>query len=230
MNKPLASCVCVTFDRPHLLNELLYCFLAQDYENKELIIVNDKKDELFYYDDSRVKIYNISERFPSLGAKREFTRALTKGEYIFTMDDDDIYYSNHLSSLINFHEMHGDFDIVMNNTSHYSEWNENVKEVHIGCPLNGACVSENYWKNHRFSSIISRAEDFAFTEKGKVFFIVEGSITYHYRWGLGVWHISGMGGDGIESYGIVTANTPINEPKIIKLIPQISEKVKLYYR
>jgi hypothetical protein len=146
------------------------------------------------------------------------------------MDDDDIYYSNHLSSLINFHESHQEFDIVMNKTSHYSEWNEKIREVRIACPLNGACLTENYWKNNKFSMVISRAEDFNFVENGKVQYIDEGNITYHYRWGLDVWHISGMGGDGIESYGIVTNQTPIGEPRIIKLVPQISDKVKSYYK
>lgn len=170
----------------------------------------------------------------SLGEKREFSRYLTNGEYIVTMDDDDIYYSNHISSLVNFLETNKEYDISMHRNSHYSEWNEYIEVVHIGCPLNGACLRKDYWQNNEFSRIKSRGEDFDFVNNAiisnKVLYVDDDIITFHYRWGLDVHHISGLGGDGIESYTIVTQGTSIGPTRIIKLVPQISDKVKLYYR
>jgi len=231
MEKPLASCVCVTFNRPKLLEELLFCFLQQDYENKELIILNDQPDVKYVYNDPRVKIYNLSNRFPSLGAKREYSKKLTSGEYIFITDDDDIYYSNHISKLLGHHVKFPEYDIIANKKRYYSEWNESVELVQVwNMPFNGACISKKYWDNTSFPLDKSCAEDKDFIENAKVLNIDDEEPTFHYRWGLDVYHISGLGGDGKESYRTVTRNTPIEGNKIILLTPQICEKVELYYR
>ena len=229
MNKPLASCVCVTYNRPHLLNELLYCFLQQDYDNKELIILNDQADKKYVYDDPRVHIYNLDERFPSLGAKREYSRNLTKGDFIFIMDDDDIYYSRHISNLLKFHLDHLTFDIVYVKQGDYTVSNENISNVDTKVAFNGASIYKKYWKNNSFLNNISNGEDQYYIQNAKICHI-DGEATFHYRWGLDIHHISGLGGDGMESYNIVTNNTPIGETRIIELKPEISEKVKLYYR
>lgn len=230
MNKPLVSCVCVTFGRRRLVNEMLYCFLTQDYENKELIIVNDKADEIFEYDDTRVRIYNLHERFSSLGKKRNYSRELTKGEYIITMDDDDLYYSNHISKLVNFHMLHPEVDIVANIDHHYTEHNEGLRmRQELKCPFNGSCISKKYWDNNKFPDEKSCGEDLDFVENATRKF-VDGETTFHYRWGLDVWHISGMSGDGKESYEIVTKTTYIGERKTYQLNPRLSEKAQKHYR
>lgn len=232
MDKPLASCVCVTYDRPHLLNETLYCFLHQDYDNKELIIVNDQVDIKLIYDDPRVMIYNLNERFSSLGEKRNYTRGLTRGDYIFTMDDDDIYYSKHISRLLMHHFENPDMDVVANANRYYTEWNEGIQLIRSWqtyVPFNGACITKEYWLNNLFPNDKSCGEDADFVRGAKVSFIHDETTTFHYRWGLDIHHISGMGSDGVESYGIVSARTPIGETRIIELKPAIPEKVKIYY-
>ena len=228
--RPLASCVCVTWDRPQLIEELLYCFLAQDYQNKELIIVNDQKGIVYKYDDPRVRIYNLDERFPSLGAKRNYTRGLTKGDFIFIMDDDDLYYSNHLTKLIGSHLEYPEVDVVANIDHHYTEWNEGKRmREEFKCPFNGSCISKEYWDNNEFPDDKSCGEDLDFIQDAIPMF-VEGETTFHYRWGLDVHHISGLGGDGRISYAVVTKDTPIREPKTIKIKPQLSEKSIVHYR
>ena len=59
---------------------------------------------------------------------------------------------------------------------------------------------------------------------------IEGETTFHYRWGLDIWHISGMGGDGQESYEIVTKNTQYHGRRFITLKPELSEKAQVHYR
>jgi len=209
---------------------MLYCFLAQDYENKELIIINDKADEIFEYDDPRVRIYNLQQRFPSLGEKRNYSRGLTKGDFIIIMDDDDLYYSNHISKLVNFHMEHPEVDIIANINHHTTEHNKGLKmRRELACPFNGGCISKEYWDNNEFPDEKSCGEDMDFV-KGATKKFVDGETTFHYRWGLNVWHISGMGGDGKESYDIVTKTSYIGERKTYQLKPRLSEQSLEFYR
>ncbi|MFT4037319.1 MAG: glycosyltransferase [Thermomicrobiales bacterium] len=91
---PLISCICPTFGRPperqHLIEEAIQCFLLQDYPNKELIVLNDCPGQELVCDAPGVRVVNVSERFPSLGDKRNAGVALARGELIATWDDDDI--------------------------------------------------------------------------------------------------------------------------------------------
>jgi len=238
MDKPLVSCVCVTYDRPYLINELVYCFLMQDYKNKELIILNDQEDVKYIYTDSKVKIFNIPTRFPSLGTKRNYSRKLTNGEYIFIMDDDDIYYSNHISRLLKFHQENDDCDVVGNNMCHYSQDNKDIQKQINPLAFNGACFKKEYYLNNEFPNEKSCAEDLDFIRNAKITKLDDGETSWHYRWGLDAWHISGMGGDGQESYNIVTKKTyqyieitkNVTKKGMIMLKPTISNEVKEYYR
>lgn len=89
------SCLCPTWNRPQLLNEVVECFLRQDYpaDKRELIILDDAGQ----YDTSivpdGVKLVSIPYRFRSLGHKRNATAALisSQSEAIAVWDDDDIY-------------------------------------------------------------------------------------------------------------------------------------------
>lgn len=91
---PLVSCICPTFGRPprrqHLIEEAIQSFLLQDYPNKELIVLNDCPSQELVCDAPGVRIINVSERFPSLGDKRNAGVALARGNLIATWDDDDI--------------------------------------------------------------------------------------------------------------------------------------------
>ncbi|MEZ4562791.1 MAG: glycosyltransferase family A protein [Thermomicrobiales bacterium] len=93
-NLPLISCVCPTYGRPpgqqHLIEEAIQSFLLQDYPNKELIVLNDCPGQELVCDAPGVRVVNVSERFPSLGDKRNAGVALARGDLIATWDDDDI--------------------------------------------------------------------------------------------------------------------------------------------
>jgi len=229
MNKPLASFVCLTYNRQTLLNEILYCFLAQDYENKELIILNDNALIDYYYNDPRVKIFNIKNRFVSLGEKRNFSRAITNGEFIFITDDDDIYYSNHISRLLSYHLDNLDFDIISNTKAHYSEHNNFVQDWNVNVAFNGACIRKEYWLNNEFPKDKSCGEDQDFIKNAKIFHIDDDITTFHYRWGLNIHHISQMGGDGQDSYKY-NGQLILNYKQKIALTPTLSELASKYYK
>lgn len=83
--------MCATYRRPELLAELLYCFLAQDWPNKELVIVQDEAEQQLVCDHPDVRIINWPRRMSSLGLKRNFGVSQCRGDYIFHVDDDDLY-------------------------------------------------------------------------------------------------------------------------------------------
>lgn len=94
---PLVSCIMPTYGRPDYVNESVDMFLAQDYSNKELIILNDCADQRFIYEHPGVCVINESARFGSLGAKRNHCIDAANGSVIAVWDDDDIHLPWRLS-------------------------------------------------------------------------------------------------------------------------------------
>lgn len=91
------SCLCSTYGRPSMINESVESFLRQDYENKELIILNDDADLVYMFDHPQVTIYNQTDRFKTLGEKRNRCAELATGDALALWDDDDICLSHRLS-------------------------------------------------------------------------------------------------------------------------------------
>ncbi len=112
--KPLISCLCCTFNRPILLGESIKCFLDQDYDNKELIVINDQEGASLRMSPlpDNIQIYNHPKRFNSLGEKRNYLKSLAHGEYLCTWDDDDLYSPFRLSESVYFMETYHEPDII----------------------------------------------------------------------------------------------------------------------
>ena len=88
------SVCCVTYNRHHLLEEMIASFQMQTYPKEycELIILDDAGQ----YDDLRGdnwQIVSFPRRFASLGEKRNACASLTSPDFthIVIADDDDIY-------------------------------------------------------------------------------------------------------------------------------------------
>jgi glycosyltransferase involved in cell wall biosynthesis len=202
----------------------------QTYENKELIVINDESNVEYKFDHPSVKIYNIEERFKSLSEKRNFSRNVVNGDYIFVTDDDDIFYRNHVTMLLKYHLTNNDYNIVFNKICHYSEHNMNTVEINCQVAFNGSSIKREYYLNNSFPSDISCGEDQDFIKNAKIFGIYDEEPTYHIRWGNNIHHISGMGGDGKESYKIYGNLNEINEQKIIEITPKITELTLQYFK
>jgi glycosyltransferase involved in cell wall biosynthesis len=85
------SCYCCTYGRPRVLEEAVYSFLNQNYSNKELIILNDCKEQKLIFEHPQVKIFNFNERITPLGTKFNVAVNFCSGEIIMPWEDDDIY-------------------------------------------------------------------------------------------------------------------------------------------
>ncbi|MDA9655641.1 glycosyltransferase [Candidatus Actinomarina] len=112
MNKPLVSVIIPSFNRFNYLLDSIDSVLSQDYENLEIIIINDGSDEEKYYSqkfDGPVKIVHLKENQKKLngfgpGAIRNFGTEKAQGKYLAFLDDDDIWLESKLKLQISFLE------------------------------------------------------------------------------------------------------------------------------
>ncbi len=88
--QPLVSCIMPTADRRRFVLRAIRCFLAQEYAEKELVIVDDGADSVadLVPDDSRLRYFRNDTRQP-VGAKRNFACREALGEVLVHWDDDD---------------------------------------------------------------------------------------------------------------------------------------------
>ena len=107
-NYPLISCICVTSNRPVMLQRAIDCFEAQNYPNKELVISYPKNDQNskslidHVMERSEIQIMRLErEEGESVGNARNIAISKCKGDYICVWDDDDWYHQSRLSYQFN---------------------------------------------------------------------------------------------------------------------------------
>jgi glycosyltransferase involved in cell wall biosynthesis len=95
---PLISCIMPTYNRRHFVPRAIQYFLRQDYEPKELVIVDDGDDQVanLIPDDARVRYLPLKRRL-TVGEKRNLACEQARGEIIAHWDDDDWHAPHRLS-------------------------------------------------------------------------------------------------------------------------------------
>lgn len=103
-NAPLVSVIVPTFNRPQTLEETIKSILSQTYSNVEIIVINDAGsniEDLISSLNSRGTItYIRHDRNRGLAAARNTGIKASRGKYIAYLDDDDVYYPDHVSTLV----------------------------------------------------------------------------------------------------------------------------------
>jgi len=199
MTNKSITCLTSTYGRLSKLNEAVTCFLNQDYENKKLIILNNHPFPLTC-NFPNVTVYN-EPIYPTLGDCRNRLIDLTDGDFIRCWDDDDLFMPWTLSQGI---EHIKDSAAWKPKRSWFwlkgkpPELAENVFEAAM-------LVRSDIAKKYGYlSSSGGNEHDTLFKGLEK-----EGGCksddmgklaSYVYRWGWGMWHISGtLGGDTIQN-------------------------------
>lgn len=109
MSKPLVSVIIPSFERFDYLQNAICSINNQNYENLEIIIVNDcSKDSRYYnhkFQENITKIdLEVNQKqeigFISDGHIRNFGLKIAKGKYVATLDDDDYWLPNKLNHQI----------------------------------------------------------------------------------------------------------------------------------
>lgn len=102
MPPPKISVIMPTHNRPDLLAQAVTSVLSQTEAEFELLVINDGgvdvKDALSPLDDPRIHLLNHPERRGQAAARNTGLKA-ARGDYIAFLDDDDLYYPQHLEVL-----------------------------------------------------------------------------------------------------------------------------------
>jgi glycosyltransferase involved in cell wall biosynthesis len=95
---PLVSCIMPTYNRRVFVPHAIKYFLNQDYPNKELVIVDEGKENVMDLipEDERIKYILLKQRL-SIGRTRNLAVEQSKGTFIAHWDDDDWCAKNRLS-------------------------------------------------------------------------------------------------------------------------------------
>lgn len=98
---PRISCLMVTADRGQLCRRAVRCYLRQTYPNKELVVVDDGKEDLtpILADVPADELVYIKlEKKPDnvLGVLRNRALDAARGAYVAQWDDDDWYHAERL--------------------------------------------------------------------------------------------------------------------------------------
>lgn len=105
--QPLVSVIVPTYNRPAFLKESIGSIIAQTYKNLEIIVVNDFGQDvneiLSELGDKRIK-YIRHEQNKGLAAARNTGIQNSKGKYIAYLDDDDVFYPEHIETLVSYLE------------------------------------------------------------------------------------------------------------------------------
>jgi glycosyltransferase involved in cell wall biosynthesis len=101
---PFVSVIVPTHDRPAELKTALDSIAAQTYPNVEIIVINDAGQDVTHIIkrfEGKCNIrYETHSENRGAGAARNTGMKLAKGKYIAFLDDDDIYYPEHIFSLV----------------------------------------------------------------------------------------------------------------------------------
>jgi len=119
MENLLVSIIVPTKNRPQLLKKALKSILNQRYPHFEVIVINDGGLDVDFIirelNDSRI-LYIQYEHSKGPSAARNTALAIAKGKYIAYLDDDDLFYPNHLETLVKALEANPEYELA------YTDW------------------------------------------------------------------------------------------------------------
>ncbi len=112
-SSPLVSVIMPTHNRPEFLQQAVESVLAQTYENLELIIIDDGSSPpaQLNIDDPRIRWLRHEQGKGAAAARNAGMRA-AQGEFLAFLDDDDQYFPNKLSLLVDYLQTHPSVELV----------------------------------------------------------------------------------------------------------------------
>jgi glycosyltransferase involved in cell wall biosynthesis len=151
MSPPFFSIILATFNRAHLLPRALQSVVAQDFQDWELIVVDDgSTDETLRlmepYPQREARIHLIQKEHSGLSRTRNAGIEKAKGLYTCFLDSDDEWKANHLSlhhqyleknSRLDF--LHGKVEIIGN--PFVPDREDPARTIHLeDCPAIGGSL------------------------------------------------------------------------------------------
>ena len=196
----LISVIIPTKNRNDLLNKAVLSVLMQTYENWELLIINDYGNKIkLDYGDSRIKIINNKYIKGGNGA-RNTGIALSKGDFIAFLDDDDEWEKEKLKKQLYVMK---NSDAILCYTGKNIYYKSSFKKSSFKKSYFSPRVTLNFHnyigttssvfirseiiklKKYKFDESINILQDYDFylqlCDLGKFIGIKENLVTYHYN-------------------------------------------------
>lgn len=188
----MISVLTLTYKRHHILEEAIYSFLQQDFEDCEMVIINDCPDVAYVFNHPKIRVINHPKQFKTLGKKYEFGFTQCKGDYIFWLDDDDLLTPNALSLINRMIVENSGYDIYRCARAYY--FCNNRYESLMSNVNNGNCYRKEYFTNIEFpNTSIGHDTDLVFNRGAKICEKDYGQYAMIYRWGSGTYNVSSFG-------------------------------------
>ena len=189
----IISVLMLTYQRHYLLEEAIKSFLRQDYKGEsEMVIVNDSQNVEYVFEHPKIRIINLKERFPSIGHKLRFGFSHCRYDYIYRLDDDDLLTPWALSHSWEDILEHPDYEIYRSDGHYFFEHNHFKG---ISSNVNNGNIYTKKYLSRIVIPDISIGEDYAMTFKfnANIYVSPREQKSMIYRWGMGTYHVSGMG-------------------------------------
>jgi len=233
---PWVTCLCPTYGRFQLLRLSVACFLAQDYPNKRLLILNDATIPLTHGAMfPGVHVLNLEGLFENLGHKRQALLELApppqsaienqKSKMLCAhWDDDDLYLPWHLSRSVAALLAHPEAHCVKSRGAWYLVGvppsleargiHHNVFEGSMVFDRQCALDHGGYPPTH---SGQARVLMNCFRLAGQLYEIpdAEGPVSYVYRWSQGVGHVSALGNKADTLQRFAAANQDFGDGALL---------------
>jgi glycosyltransferase involved in cell wall biosynthesis len=117
--EPAVTVIVCTYNRPEMLPRAIASVLAQDFEDFEVVVVDDGSDppaDVSAFEDERLHVIHTEHR--GVGAARAEGLHAARGELVAYCDDDDTWSHRHLAQLLAYLTEHPGIDLVYAD----SEW------------------------------------------------------------------------------------------------------------
>ena len=170
----LVSAIMPTYNRRHLIPMALACYLAQDWEEKELIVVDDGSDpigDLLGKVRAESSVYYLKPKVRmAIGAKRNLCCERASGQIIAHWDDDDWSASGRITDQVtrlidSGKQMSGYHSILF--------WHLEKKKAYKYVSQNpnyssgsALCYRKTFWQANHFPPL-QYAEDNAFVDAAR---------------------------------------------------------------
>jgi glycosyltransferase involved in cell wall biosynthesis len=111
---PIISINIACYNRKEMLRECLESFLAQTFEDFEIIVVDDgSEDDLLFVKDMDNRIKYLRQKHKGISAARNLAFDNSIGKYIMPFDSDDLATSpEFLSEILKIMENNSDVDVI----------------------------------------------------------------------------------------------------------------------
>lgn len=154
--------VCSTYGRLPFLPRVLAGFLSQDYDDKQLVFVNDDKNVRLNCSYDNVICINLNRKL-LLPQKRNVGIGTSYSDIIMQYDDDDVFLPNKISNHV---EKHREGWEVYRNTATYIVY-DNVFKIDASSPTNISYTRKAYHEVGGYANQQTIGEDFEFYHKLK---------------------------------------------------------------